>query len=321
MVAALAQRRPALALGNVIGSSISNILGAFSLGLMFHQGSSRDVNFDKSSRVYSLVLLIITSLICPAVFFGNSIKSAEYQLACGIALILIFGAYILSIAWAIARGRLAEPENSDDDSSDSDDAEDDHNDNESIESNSDTATRQPLLNRSNLEAAQRRTRRSMLYHVSCLILGFLAICLSGFVLSHAAINITDIVGISDVVFGVIILSIATTLPEKFVALVSGKRGRMGILVANTVGSNIFLLTLCLGTIFLDKSQNLKGENITVAELATLWITTLVFTLTVWYGARFHRWIGAAMGLGYILFIVLEATVIRNVDSVFTHQSW
>jgi Ca2+/H+ antiporter len=263
---------------------------------------------------------MITSLICPAVLFDNTIKSSTYSLACGIVLTLIFGIYILSIAWAIARGRLTEPENLDDDSSDGDDAENDQPDDERVESSSEAATRQPLLNHSNLEVTQRRTRRSMLYHVSCLILGFLAICLSGFVLSHAAINITDFVGISDVVFGVIVLSIATTLPEKFVALVSGKRGRMGILVANTAGSNIFLLTLCLGTIFLDKSQDLKGERITIAELATLWITSMVFTLTVWFGARFHRWIGAAMGLGYILFLVLEATVIRDVDPASTQGS-
>jgi Ca2+/Na+ antiporter len=35
---------------------------------------------------------------------------------------------------------------------------------------------------------------------------------------------------------------------------SGARGQSGILVANTVGSNIFLLTLCLGIVLLGADQ-------------------------------------------------------------------
>ena len=96
--------------------------------------------------------------------------------------------------------------------------------------------------------ASRRTtpKHGIPYHIGNLVLGFLAIVLSSYVLSHAASNLVDEIGLSDVLFGVVILSIATTLPEKFIAVLSGWRGHTGILVANTVGSNIFLLSLCMG---------------------------------------------------------------------------
>lgn len=42
VVAALVQHRPSLALGNVIGSTLSNILGVFSIGVLF-QSRSDDV--------------------------------------------------------------------------------------------------------------------------------------------------------------------------------------------------------------------------------------------------------------------------------------
>lgn len=136
--------------------------------------------------------------------------------------------------------------------------------------------------------------------------------MSGYVLSRATINVTDAIGMSDVLFGIVILAIATTLPEKFVAVLSGNRGHVGILVANTVGSNVFLLSLCLGIVMVDTSGNVDGGNINVPELCVLWGSTLALTVTVWYGEGFSRWMGGMMLFGYIAFIILEFTVIHHV---------
>ena len=56
-------------------------------------------------------------------------------------------------------------------------------------------------------------KHSVKYHIGLLVLGFLASLLSSYVLSHAASNLGGEVGLLDVLFGVVILSIATTLPE------------------------------------------------------------------------------------------------------------
>lgn len=160
--------------------------------------------------------------------------------------------------------------------------------------------------------APRRKRHHLRYHLSYLFLGFLAICLAGYVLSQAATNIIDQFGISDVLFGVIILAIATTLPEKFVAVMSGSRGHTGILVANTVGSNIFLLALCAGIVMVDTNGTLDGGNVTIPELAVLWASTLGFVVTIWSGGKFCRWIGAVMLACYVAFIICEFTVIHRI---------
>ncbi|CAF3488392.1 hypothetical protein FGSG_08070 [Fusarium graminearum PH-1] len=325
VIASLAQGRPSLAVGNIIGSAISNILGAFSLGLLFRPKGSH-VTFDRSSRIYSLFLLIITTFVTPITYFSHRI----IWLICGSILIALFAIYLISIGWAISRGSLTAPEGSDDDSSD------DESDTSSIESTRSINRRRHEIqasqeerepeNRNELDqrvggsaegvvvtnVSSRRRRRSLGYHIGFLMLGFLAICLAGYVLAHAAINITDAIGISDVLFGIIILAIATTLPEKFVAVLSGNRGHIGILVANTVGSNVFLLSLCLGIVMVDTSGNFNGGNVNIPELCILWGSTLALTLTVWYGERFDRWIGGIMLLSYIAFIVLEFTVIHHV---------
>jgi Ca2+/H+ antiporter len=251
-------------------------------------------------------------------------------LVCGAILIASFAIYIGSVGWAISKGSLTAPEGSDDDSSD-----DDSSDSESTINVVERTV--PALDGSTAAAnvlapaevngdlhqpssstptgppqSARRTRRSLRYHISYLLFGFLAICLAGYVLSHAATTITDEFGISDVLFGVVVLAIATTLPEKFVAVLSGHRGHVGILVANTAGSNIFLLTLCSGIVMLDTSGKFEKGNVNIPELGILWGSTLVFTVTIWFGEGFCLWIGAAMLIGYVAFIVLEFTVIHGV---------
>jgi Ca2+/Na+ antiporter len=317
-----------LAIGNVVGSAISNILGAFSLGLLFHS-KDEPVHFDQSSRVYSLVLLALTTftllILCLP---GRSI-----WLVHGTLLIASFAIYIASVGWAISRGSLTAPEGSD--SSSSSDSEN-ISDNESIdgdEVNDVTVEREnnaegdgygtiesphndfndqtaPIINPVNsttqsLSRRRRWRRRALHYHVLYLFFGLLAICLAGYLLAHAASSIVDEFNMSDLLFGVVILAIATTLPEKFIAVLSGHRGYTGVLVANTAGSNIFLLTLCLGIVILDTKGGFERGSVGVLELGVLWGSTVAFTATVWCGARFSRWIGGVMIAAYIAFVLLE----------------
>jgi len=74
VIAAFSQHCPNLALSNIIGSSISNILEAFALGLLFHPG--RTV-FDCNSKIYTAVLLAITTLFVTNFVFFSRIKGIE----------------------------------------------------------------------------------------------------------------------------------------------------------------------------------------------------------------------------------------------------
>lgn len=351
----IARHRPSLAVGNVVGSAISNILGAFSLGLMFRKDDG-PVVFDRSSKIYTLLLLLLTVLIFGLSEFGHH---GVWRIAGGVS-IGLFVIYAGSIAWSITRGLVVAPELSDTDS-DSDDSSDDEeevtlpyqDDTREFDTADDTLKKPPSMrnmiddsgvpdsavnsltqsSRNDIHttptestallvsAETRGTasptvgrityKHSVSYHVGNLVLGFLAIILSSFVLSHAASNIVDELGFSDVLFGVVVLSIATTLPEKFVAVISGQRGHTGILVANTVGSNIFLLSLCMGIIWLSTGGEFDQGSINTAELGVMLGSTLAMTFVVWFGAHWSRALGAIMLLAYIAFLVLEFTVIRE----------
>lgn len=326
VIAAVAQHQSPLALGNVIGSGISNILAAFSLGLLFQRGH---VRFDRSSKIYVTLLLLLTPPVLVLGYFGKG------GVIFGSILIVVFGLYLVSIGVAIFRGVIAapEPEDSSDDDSESDTNSDSARNGNSSSHNRIPATVRPdgqnesisnenggpmaeIRSPSSPSRAPRHSPRRLRTHVFQLILGFLALSLSGYVLSHSATSIAAELNISGTVYGITILAFATTLPEKFIAVIGASRGHSGIVVANTAGSNIFLLTLCLGVVYVSGSPNESG-TITPFELAVALASVVALAVIVFFGAR--RWMGAALLVGYVVFFVLEFTVFRREDGPKTMQ--
>ena len=322
VVASVARNRSSLALGNIIGSTISNILGAFSLGLLFH--STEDAaDFDRSSKIYSILLLLLSAFVTALILLGTQSTWRIF----GVILLALFVIYIASVAWGISRGVITVPElsdsDSDDDSSSPEIASERGESIHATDNGMRTHTSEnaedpslPLLTDSPLEELSGSTRvpcrsHSLTYHIGFLLLGFLSICLSGYLLSHASTTISDEIGTSDMLFGVVILSVATTLPEKFIAVLSGSRGHTGILVANTVGSNIFLLALCMGIVWVATAGHFDAGSVNATEVGVLMGSTLALTATVWFGAKSIRWIGGFMLVAYVVFLVLEFTLIRG----------
>ena len=298
IVAALAQHRPSLAFGNAIGSSVSNILGAFGLGLLFQ---SEVTAYDNSSRIYGAILLGITTVVLiVALAHGLS------KVFGGIA-VAAFVLYVASVSWYIYKGILAAPEDSDSDSdSDSDieaGSECDRNETRHLlsDNDADPTGDETLSQHSSLVVPARRNQRSLILQVGHLLLGLGALSVAGYVTSTSAGNLADALHIPDSVFGATVLAFVTTLPENLVAVLSGFRGHSGIMVANTAGSNIFLLTLCLGVILLSNGGNLEVGDNQVLGLVVTWASTAAFAVIVVCGAR--RWVGVVFIVIYIGYLV------------------
>ncbi|KAG0131313.1 hypothetical protein HOY82DRAFT_646741 [Tuber indicum] len=274
VVASLARGRSSLVLRNIIGAAVSNILSAFSVDLLFYE-KGKPIKFDRSSRIYSILLHVLTTFVTRITYFSWE---------------TIWG-YVIFVGFAISRGVLTTPEAADGDSS-NDDSSNGRSTADVIEQNNAVPELPAALTPATAPPPRAPRRQHNLgYHLFYLFLGFLAIRLAGNVLLQAPTNITDQFGIADGLFGVIILGIATTLPEKFVAVMSA-------------GSNIFLVALCAGIIMVDTKGTLDGANVTIPELVVLW--------AVWFEGEFCPWIGAVMLACYISFIVCEFTVMHRV---------
>lgn len=254
------------------------------------------MEFDRAAQIYTSILFALTTGFAALDLLGNLDR------AVGGAFVTLFAVYLFSIGYAIYRGVL--------DAQDEDEGEDEdpiaNDEEQTVPENVPTET-SALIESPQPLAPPRKC--SLTYHVIQLVVGFLALSLSGYVLSHSAASLADSLNLSGTVLGVTVLAFATTLPEKFVAVMSGARGHGGIVVANTAGSNIFLLTLCLGITFLAGNQDDLSCSFESFEILVTWAASAIFFLIVFLGS--NRWVGALLLMLYVAFLVLEFTVFRR----------
>lgn len=197
-----------IALGDIVGSAIANILGSFPLGLF----GRKPLRVERSARLYAVALVGVTLLVSGLLVAGPVGRPA------GSALIIVFALYIASILYALRRGLLGPADlPADDDDDDGDDEEE-----EGME------------------------RRPISVQIVSLVAGFAAVSLGAYLVVEPAVYFAHALGISETIIGLTIVAIGTTLPDKAISLMGGLKQQGGIVVANAVGSNIFLLTLVLG---------------------------------------------------------------------------
>jgi cation:H+ antiporter len=83
-------------------------------------------------------------------------------------------------------------------------------------------------------------------HFAILVIGLLVITVGAKLVVEGAVAIAQVVGLSEYAIGATVVAVGTTLPDKAISFVAGRRGQSGVVLANATGSNIFALTLVLG---------------------------------------------------------------------------
>ncbi len=212
----------------------------------------------------------------------------------------------------------------------------------------------------------RRRRRAQLRSLRNLVAAFLLLSLAGYLLSHSVLDLASLLNLSDSLLGLTLLSFATTIPEKLLSVFAGlrsapptkppppppstsrptssiapaaqrspqrahnepdiARSASSVLMAAATGSNIFLLTLCLGiSLLFDRdhpspspsiqstspphSHPLAASSVRWQELALLEVASLFLVFIAYTDAQ--RWQGLLLLLAYFAFLVLEFTYLRR----------
>ena len=323
-MASILQNRSSIGLGNVVGSSISNILGAFALGLLLFP--EHVVVFDRSSKIYAGALFLVTTVFTLLAYGGR------LDFTGGIFFLVLFAIYLFSMGSAVYEGFLTAPQD-DEDEETPDDAE-----RPRLDISIYSATLQvppseasPLISpispisprplnqrRSTLindirENTREPSQYRLVYHLAMFVVGLMALSLSGYVLSHSATTLAVDFHLNGTLVGMTILAFATTLPEKLHSTLEGVKGHSGMLVATTAGSNIFLLTLCLGVLFISQGEGEYsrelGDELLDFEVWTAWTCSLVLAIIVFMGGR--RWMGPLLLGCYVAFIGLEFYIFKR----------
>jgi len=151
-----------------------------------------------------------------------------------------------------------------------------------------------------------------LVNAALLVGGLLLLVLGGRWFVDGATTIARGLGVSELVIGLTIVAIGTSLPEVATSLVAAIRGERDIAVGNVVGSNLFNIMGVLGIASL-----VSPAGIAVSQSA-LWldipvmIAVAIACLPIFFtGHRIDRWEGClllACYVAYTISIIITATL-------------
>lgn len=270
-----------LALGNVVGSNIFNVL--FILGL-----TSIILPLVVAQQLIRIdvPIMIAASLIAMGMATDGHISSVE-----GIILVLIGVIYVVFLI------RLSKKEK-------------------------DKAVLAEYTEEFGTPAPSDK-KRSWL-HVLFILGGLAMLILGSRWLVDAAIQIAQNLGMSELIIGLTIVAVGTSLPEVATSIIAAIRGERDIAVGNVVGSNIFNILFILGL------TAAVGKGIPVAESAIrfdlpVMIAVSVACLPIFFtGKRLDRWEGfifLGYYIAYVLYLVLKNTQYESLKAYTDSMVW
>lgn len=141
--------------------------------------------------------------------------------------------------------------------------------------------------------------------------GSVALVLGAGWLVDAASAIASELGVSELVIGLTVVAIGTSLPELATSVLAALKGERDLAVGNVVGSNLFNLLCVLGVTALVSPGGLAFDPDALTLDMPIMVAVAFACLPVFFnGYRLQRWEGGlfvAYYAAYLTFLVLDAT--------------
>jgi len=130
-------------------------------------------------------------------------------------------------------------------------------------------------------------------------------------LVEGSVAVATALGVSEVIIGLTVVALGTSLPEVATSVLASMRGERDIAVGNVVGSNVFNLTLILGagSVFtpdgLPVAPSILTFDMPIMVAAT--VACLPVFFTGYRIARWEGWLFLGYYVAYTLYLVLAAS--------------
>jgi cation:H+ antiporter len=149
-----------------------------------------------------------------------------------------------------------------------------------------------------------------------LIAGIAVLTVGSKVLVSGATSAATLLGVSEAVIGLTIVSAGTSMPELITSLVAALRGRTDLAIGNVVGSCLLNLMLVLGgTALVTGSQGLNvSPDLIHDDLPVMLLTSLACLPIFWTRGRISRLEGGLLLSLYVLYIVDNVLPRTNLSS-------
>lgn len=248
---------PNLAIGNALGSNISNIALILGLTALIQPLRIRSQTLNRE-----LPVLLAVTLLTVLPFLDGRLSRAE-----GIALLLGLG---LMMYWLVRVEVLSRASD-------------------------------PMV--AELEA-EIRSDMTMLAAVGMLLLGLVTLVVSSKMLVWAAINIAAALGVSDLVIGLTIVAVGTSLPELAASIAAALKNEHDLAIGNVIGSNMWNLLAVLGVAGAIAPTDFAREVLTRDFLVMIGLTIALFAMAYNIGGEgsIKRSEGAALLLAFVSYM-------------------
>jgi cation:H+ antiporter len=121
--------------------------------------------------------------------------------------------------------------------------------------------------------------------IKYLVVGLAVIALCAAVLVWSARGIVSNLGVSELVVGVLLLAVGTSLPELVVIVVAAKRGEHELALGNVIGSNLFNTLAVVGMAGLITPSLLDAELVTRDLVVMFALTGVLVVMAYGWGRR------------------------------------
>lgn len=150
----------------------------------------------------------------------------------------------------------------------------------------------------------------MLVSVLLIILGFILLIKGADFLVDGASNLAKKCNIPDIIIGLTIVSIGTSMPELFVSSTSAINGSSDMAIGNIIGSNLCNLLMILGISALIKPVKFQKET-RVIEIPICLIVTIIFAIFCNTSGTITRIEALILIFLFTLFIIYTIIVGKN----------
>lgn len=260
--------RPDLALGNVVGSNISNVL--LVLGL---SATICPLLVSRQLVRYTVPLMITVCLLVLVLAWDGTISRVEGGM-------LFLGAIVYTATEVLVSRRSLR------------------------------LARGPALSTAPA-LLSRRGLREGLVHLAMIVGGLLLLLLGASWLVEGASQFARWLGISELVVGLTVVAVGTSMPEIATSVVAALRGQRDIAVGNVVGSNIFNVLLVLGASCIAARDGMTVSTDAIRDDIPIMVLTACACLPVLYtGYVVARWEGILFLVFYVAytgFLFLRST--------------
>jgi cation:H+ antiporter len=150
-----------------------------------------------------------------------------------------------------------------------------------------------------LEAHKLPVKRAFAY----VLVGLLLLIASSRLLVWSAVEIAAALGVSDLIIGLTIVAVGTSLPEFASSIIAARKGEHDIALGNIIGSNLFNTLAIGGVAGLIQPLQVPPELLTRDMVVVAGLTVLLFAMSFGFGqeARLGRLKGAILLAVYLAY--------------------